>query len=404
MRRSPATATPARAPADPSPAALPKIATRPAGQTTPFRFYDNRQKYLAFVNTCNEKASIARRAARELQLVHPSPPALRLFDAGMGDATVLARLMRSAHYAHPTVPMLVVAKEISLEDVRLGLEKMPDRFYEHPATVLVITNLHYAEAPRLMPRDVQSAAALNWQEVRLTGDSAHQYAERIEELGATLANGWETKPSPTSGNPIYVRPSVLTIYRDDQRFLLDAVIPKPGRTFEDYDFILASQPWRARMTAAFKAQKVLAPLARSLAPGGRMLAIQSYGRDPALEIIQRLWPGENPFQVDRHQLLAALKSELGRQAREFTLNAQSDDKAIFRYQMHTLPTEICDRIGTSTLFAAWNAAIYVNQVEDERLDSAVQTGAYLEATQAVLQKYGGLWFNDETFVVSRRRP
>jgi hypothetical protein len=380
------------------------IATRPTGHATPFRFYDNRQKYLAFVNTCNEKASIARRAARELQLVHPSPPALRLFDAGMGDATVLARLMRSAHYAHRTVPMLVVAKEISLEDVRLGLEKMPDRFHEHPATVLVITNLHYAEAPRLMPRDVRSAAALNWQEVRLTGDSAHQYAERIEELGATLAYGWETKPSQISGNPIYVRPSVLTIYRDDQRFALDSVIPKPGRTFEDYDFILASQPWRARTTATFKAQKVLAPLARSLAPGGRMLAIQSYGRDPALEIIQRLWPGEDPFQVDRHQLIAALKAELGRQAREFTLNAQSDDKAIFRYHMHTLPSEIRDRIGTSTLFAAWNAAIYVNQIEDERLDSVVQAGAYLEATQAVLQKHGGLWFNDETFVVSRRRP
>ena len=72
--------------------------------------------------------------------------------------------------------------------------------------------------------------------------------------------------------------------------------------------------------------------------------------------------------------------------------------------MHTLPSEIGDRIGTSTLFAAWNAAIYVNQIEDERLDSAVQTSAYLDATQAVLQKHSGLWFNDETFVVSRRKP
>jgi len=402
--RTPASGTRSHIAADSGAAARARSATGPLAHPTPFRFYDNRQKYLAFVNTCNEKASIARRAARELQLVHPSPPALRLFDAGMGDATVLARLMRSAHHAFPVVPMLIVAKEISLEDVRLGLEKMPDRFHEHPATVLVITNLHYAEAPRLMPRDVKLAAALNWQEVRLTGDSAHQYAEQIEELTTTLGYGWETKPSPSSGNPIYVRPSVLTLYRDDQRFLLDAVIPKPGQTFEDYDLILASQPWRARTSAKLKVQKVLAPLARSLAPGGRMLAIQSYGRDPALEIIHRLWPGESPFQVDRHQLIAALKSELGRQAREFSLNAQSDDKAIFRYHMHTLPSEICDRIGTSTLFAAWNAAIYVNQIEDERLDSVVQTGAYLEATQAVLQRHGGLWFNDETFVVSRRRP
>jgi len=107
-----------------------------------FRFYDNRQKYLAFVNTCNEKSAVARRAAHELSHLKPTPPALRCFDAGMGDATVLSRLMRSAHRAFTTVPMLVVAKEISLEDVRLGLEKMPDRFYEHPATVLVVTNLN----------------------------------------------------------------------------------------------------------------------------------------------------------------------------------------------------------------------------------------------------------------------
>jgi hypothetical protein len=36
--------------------------------------------------------------------------------------------MRSAHRQAPTIPQLVVAKEISLEDVRLGLDKMPDRF------------------------------------------------------------------------------------------------------------------------------------------------------------------------------------------------------------------------------------------------------------------------------------
>jgi hypothetical protein len=375
----------------------------PSAVSPPFRFYDNRQKYLAFVNTCNEKSAVARRAIQELAHVRPSPPAIRVFDAGMGDATVLSRLMRGMHQLFPTVPMSVVAKEISLEDVRLGLEKMPDRFYEHPATVLVITNLNYAEAPRLMPRDALLASALNWQEVRLTGSSAHEYAEQIEELGPTLDYGWQTKPSTKSGNPVYLRPAVLVVYREDHKFLLDGVIPKPGRIFENYDLILASQPWRARTSAELKAHKVLAPLVRSLAPGGRLLAIQSAGRDPALEIIQKLWPGENPFQVDRHQLLAALKNELGRDARDFTLTALPDDRAIFRYDMHTLPSEIGDRIGTSTLFAAWNAAIYVNQIEDERLDSVVQNGAYLEATQQVLQKHGGLWFNDETFVVSRRR-
>ena len=120
------------------------------------------------------RPAAAHRAAHEVALLRPTPPAIRIFDAGMGDGTVLSRLMRNAHRAFPTVPMMVVAKEISLEDVRLGLEKMPDRFHEHPATVLVVTNLNYSEAPRLMTRDVQAAAALNWQEVRLSGNSADE--------------------------------------------------------------------------------------------------------------------------------------------------------------------------------------------------------------------------------------
>ncbi len=374
-----------------------------ADASPPFRFYDNRQKYLAFVNTCNEKAAVAARAALELRQLHPTPPCLRLFDAGMGDATVLSRLMRSTHRLFPTVPLLVVAKEISLEDVRLGLDKMPDRFFEHPHTVLVITNLNYSEAPRLMPQDVTAAAALNWQTVRLTGHSAHEYEEQIEGLGAMLAHGWQTKPSAKTGNPVYSRPTVLVVYRDDHKFLLDSVIPKPGQTLGNYDLIVASQPWRARTSARVKAQRILAPLARSLAPGGRMVTIQSYGNDPPLEIIHALWPDESPFSVDRHELLRALKTELGHDARDFSLAAPPDDKSLFRYEMHTLPSEIGERVGTSTLFAAWNAAIYVNQIADEMLDAVVTTGAYLDATQAVLKRHGGLWFNDESFVVSRRR-
>src|SRR5205814_6475817 len=42
-----------------------------------FRFFDNRQKYLLFVNTCSEKWVIARRVAMELANIHPRPPAIR---------------------------------------------------------------------------------------------------------------------------------------------------------------------------------------------------------------------------------------------------------------------------------------------------------------------------------------
>ena len=74
-----------------------------------------------------------------------------MFDAGVGDGTVMARVMRAMHSRFPNMPFYIAGKEISLEDVRLTLQKVPDRLFEHPATVVVLTNMHYAEAPWLTP-------------------------------------------------------------------------------------------------------------------------------------------------------------------------------------------------------------------------------------------------------------
>lgn len=64
----------------------------------------------------------------------------------MGNGTVLSRVLREMHCRFPTVPFVVVGKEVSLEDTRLCLDKLSDCFYEHPEMVIVITNLYYAEA------------------------------------------------------------------------------------------------------------------------------------------------------------------------------------------------------------------------------------------------------------------
>ncbi len=311
--------------------------------------------------------------------------------------------MRAVHARFPTMPLYVVAKEISYEDVRLMLEKMADRLFEHPATVLVVTNLYYAEAPWLTPRSVTSAQGLIWKDVMLTGNTAHGFAEQIGELEGFLAENWRAGISPTTGNPVYQRPVILTLRREDHSFLLDPIMPRPGRVMADYDLVIASQPYRARASVEFKASKVLTPLVKSLRPGGRLIGIHSHGKDPGIEIIDQVWPGDDPFKTDRYAILRQVKHELGAAARHYNFNASSDARSIFRYRMHTLPDEVSGPIGTSTLFAAWNAAIYVAQIEDNRLSEVVRDGRYLEATDRVLKKHGGLWFNDETYVISRRR-
>jgi hypothetical protein len=368
-----------------------------------FRFFDNRQKYLLFVSTCSEKTEVANRISLEISNLQPAPPALRLFDAGVGDGTVLSRVMRALHARFPAMPLYVVAKEISYEDVRMMLEKMADRLFEHPATVLVVTNLYYAEAPWLTPRSATAAQGLIWKDVALSGNTAHGFAEQIGELEPFLAENWRAGISQKTGNPVYTRPVILTLRREDHSFLLDPIMPRPGRVMADYDLVIASQPYRARASVEFKASKVVTPLVRALRSGGRLIGIHSHGHDPGMEIIEQVWPGDDPFRTDRYAILRQVKHELGSAARHYNFNASSDARAIFRYRMHTLPDEVSGPIGTSTLFAAWNAAIYVAQVEDDRLSEVVRDGRYLEATDKVVRRHGGLWFNDETYVISRRR-
>ena len=370
----------------------------------PFRFFDNREKYLLFVMTTSEKAEIAARIGRELTFVAPRPPALRMFDAGTGNGMVLSQVFRDLHHRMPTVPFVVVGKEVSMEDTRLTLATLPDRLAEHPQSVIALTNMFYAEAPYLWPKSPEHQRNVQWIDVPLKGDSAHEFDRQIHDLDHRLTQAWQTESSSVTGNPVYVKPSVMVIYREDQAFAMDGLIPRPigGPQSIRYDLVVAAQPYRSRTPAQAKVKHVLAPLARSRAPAGRLVVIQSTGHDPGMEIIRRIWPTEDPFTTPRHTLIRELDAQLnGGGTREFGFDGTGDETSLFSYHLHAMPNEVSSRISTSTRLAAWNAAVYVAQIDDERVGEALMEGKYLEVTADVVLKHGGLWFQDELFVVVR---
>lgn len=366
------------------------------------RFFDSRAAYMMFVTTTTEKAAVAARIARELPMVEPGPDALRVFDAGMGDATVLANVMRSMHEAYTHVPWLVVGKEISVEDVRLALDKLPDRLHEHPEMVFVVTNMTYREAPDLRPGP--GKPEMSWSVTALDGSTTLDFSRQIRAIHDDIVADWRVITSPKTGNPIYERPAAHVIYRKDREFILRRAIPRPYSFEGEFDLVIASQPYRARTPVERKVRNVVVPLARALAPGGRLLGIQAHGDDPGIEIIRNVWPDEDPFQTDRHMVL----TETARQLRDvddhgLVMEHLPDEEAIFRYEMQAMPVEAKEHIGTSSILAAWNAAAYVAQIEEERMSEAVASGAYIDATRSVIERHGGIWFNDESYVIRRER-
>ena len=378
-----------------------KTARGAPAQDRPFRFYDNRQKYLMFVTTTAEKWAVVEHIEPELDRLRPTPPCLRVFDAGVGDGTVLSGVLRRLHERFPTVPFLVVGKEISLEDVRLSLDNMPDRLVEHPETVLVFTNLYYYEAPYLEPAKATENEPVRL-DVHLSGTTSSDFERQIRALQDDIADLWQVVASPKTGNPRYVTPTILTVSRQDRAFVLDSVMPKPGPQME-YDLILAVQPYRARLAAERKVDYVLGPMAEALAECGVMIGVQATGQDPGMDIVREVWPGERPFQTPGPTLVRLLMERLTRTQpeRRYLERTGAGETGLFRYHMHTMPSELGESIGTSTLMAAWNAAVYVAQIDDERLNEAMADNRYLAATAEVLERYGGLWFIDEIFSVQR---
>lgn len=371
-------------------------------QNAPPRFFDSRAAYTMFVTTTTEKSEVAARIAREAPEVTPGPDALRLFDAGMGDATVLVEAMRRFHEVYTHVPWLVVGKEISMEDVRQALDKLPDRFYEHPEMVFVVTNMTYKEVSAgLRPRSGKQA--VSWRRTALEGSTTFEFTRQIRDIRDQVAEDWQVITSPKTGNPVYVRPAVHVIYRQDREFILRRLLPEEDTYRGSYDLIIASQPYRARTTAEHKVRTVIGPLARMLAPGGRLLGIHAYGHDPGIEIIRNLWPGENPFWTDRRALLSEAARRLSApEDRDLTMVDSTDEESLFRYEMQVMPVDVQEHIGTSSILAAWNAAAYVAQIDEQRMAEAVASGAYLEAARSVIERCGRVWFQDESYVIFRK--
>ena len=139
-----------------------------------------------------------------VQNLKPKNPALKIFDAGMGDGSLLMSVMRQCHQKMPNIPLLVSTKEISMEDVRLGLEKLPDRFAEHKNTVFVISNLNYVESTSLKSKNLKKQKKMNWKVVKLKGNSSLDFSNQLRKLNQEfLAKKWQvetcllyTSPSP----------------------------------------------------------------------------------------------------------------------------------------------------------------------------------------------------------------
>ena len=364
-----------------------------------FRFFDSRQKYLLFVTTTNEKAIIAEKISPIIKNLKPKKPALKIFDAGLGDGTLLMHVIRDCHRQFPTIPFYIVGKEVSMEDVRLTSEKLSDRFIEHPNMVFIITNLHYKEAPFLKSNNSEKQQNSIWEKLALNGNSSFEFSTQLNNLEVSLKKHWQVERNPKNGNTTYKNPSVIVIYRKDHEMILDNLIPSSNNETNFFDLIIASQPYRSRISEEQKVNYVIKPMINALSKGGKLIITHAYGKDPGTELVKKIWPEDNPFPTLGHDIIKYLKNNLNT---DIIKNFNFHDPEIFKYSLRALPNEIENSISTSLIFSAWNNINYVAQINDEKISLAEKEGSCFKILEEILKKNDGLFFKNEFLFIEKK--
>ena len=290
-----------------------------------------------------------------------------------------------------------------LEDLRNTMGRLVDRLAEHPLFVFVLTNLYVREAVDLVKKSDDNPDDVVWRDVALEGSLSHDFQGQVAKLYTGLASEWLIRPG-AYGQPVYARPSVVSIYRKDRRADLASILPRAGDDALRYDYALLSHPYLHSHTMAFRIGHVLKPVFDRMAPGGNMTVIQSQGDDPAHEIVRLVWPDQPLPTTSRYDIIREFRRSLRESREGFAVSGLTDAKSLFRFDMHTLPVIEGHELGTQSLLAAFNNAIYFGQVKEELAQEAIHEGKRCyRVTGDVLRRHGGLWFVNEAFSVKRKR-
>jgi len=153
----------------------------------------------------------------------------------------------------------------------------------------------------------------------LEGNTAHSFEQQITALEPFLGENWKARViAEGGGNRRFTSAGGAgAVPQRSHRLPARSGYSETRRHGGRLRYLVIASSLIARVrTWSSRPSAFWAPLARSLGPGGRMIAIQSYGHDPGREIIHKVWPNDNPFLHSRHDLLKAVKQELGTAGRD----------------------------------------------------------------------------------------
>ena len=156
------------------------------------RFFDDRLKYLSFIQNTGEKKAISEKIYSHIANLSQNKSYLRVLDAGTGDGTIFSNIVKSFHRFHPYTSLLITGKEVSYEDLKNTLDKTPDRFVEHPNLLITMSNVKFSELGSIESSNKIKEKGVKKLNLVLKSDNSYDFNSQISgaKLGNFIKKNW----------------------------------------------------------------------------------------------------------------------------------------------------------------------------------------------------------------------
>lgn len=358
------------------------------------RFFDDRLKYLSFIQNTNEKSKISEEIYPFIKALPKNKNYIKVLDAGTGDGTIKSNLIKSFHKYHPNKLLLITGKEISYEDLKNTLDKMPDRFIEHPNLMVSMTNVRFSEISQIGNSNKIKNKKINVFNLVLKNNNSFDFNNQITELEGFIKKNWGIKIS-NKGRTSYSHPCLIRIYRADHKKYLEPLMNKENET-SNYDFIIASQAYRSASDVGVKANNVIKPLINLLAKPGKLFITHSCGNDTVEKILRLAWKDKDPFPNKAQDLIDFLKN--GNLEKGSKYYFSKPKKYNFKYKK--TPDETISELFGYGVESKWANILYVGQVPEKDINEVEKKPIIIKKVKNAILKED-IFFNNEMFTIKK---
>ena len=363
------------------------------------RFFDDRLKYLSFIQNTGEKKAISEKIYSHIAGLSQNKSYLRVLDAGTGDGTIFSNIVKSFHRYHPYTSLLITGKEVSYEDLKNTLEKTPDRFVEHPNLLITMSNVKFSELGSIESSNKIKDKRVKKFNLVLKSDNSYDFNSQISgaKLGNFIKKNWGIEID-NRGRTSYSSPCIIRIYREDNERHLKQFL---GNDYKNnkYDLIVASQAYRAASSVKVKVNNVIGPLMRLLNKSGKLIVTHSCGGESVQKILKLAFKDKEAFPNTAKDIIEYLKDNpFGENNIYKFLNPIS-----YYFKFRKSPDQTVTELFGHNTDAKWANILYVGQIpEKDILNVEANSRLYNKVKQAVSSS-GKIQFKNEIFSIVRQR-